>query len=124
MGSTCGSVVSPVDVEPFARTRTCLAEFLSIRIDMQEKHRDIVGKIKFSDKHHEDTKFVQAIADSVNKGLLNINTAGFNMSVDDSLFVQTATNSKHAIASIIEALYIVLGYPDTEKIQSPLSLDT
>ena len=45
------------------------------------------------------------------------------MFIDDSLFMQTASNIKHAMSASIEALYIVLGYPDTEIRQSPPSLD-
>ena len=45
------------------------------------------------------------------------------MFIDDSLFMQTASNIKHAMSASIEALYIVLGYPDTEIRQSSPSLD-
>ena len=37
------------------------------------------------------------------------------MLVDDFLFVQTRNGMKQAIAANIEALYIILGYPDEEK---------
>ena len=45
------------------------------------------------------------------------------MFVDDSLFVQTRDNMKHAMAASIEALYIILGFPDIKTRQNPLSLD-
>ena len=45
------------------------------------------------------------------------------MFVDDNLFAQTKEFMKHAMAASIEALYMILGYPDIKKRQNPLSLD-
>ena len=45
------------------------------------------------------------------------------MFVDDSLFAQTRDNIKHPMAASIEALHIILGYPNTDVRQKPLSLD-
>ena len=45
------------------------------------------------------------------------------MFVDDSLFANTAGVIKHAMAASIEALYIVLGFPEETIRQNPLSLD-
>ena len=45
------------------------------------------------------------------------------MFIDDSLFAQIRELIKHAMAASIEALYIILGFPDTERRQDPRSLD-
>jgi hypothetical protein len=45
------------------------------------------------------------------------------MFVDDSLFAQTRANIKHAMAASIETLHVILGYPDVDVRQNPLSLD-
>ena len=45
------------------------------------------------------------------------------MFVDDSLFAQIRNLMPHSMASSIEALYIILGFPDVEIRQDPLSLD-
>ena len=45
------------------------------------------------------------------------------MFVDDSLFAQIRELIKHTMAASIEALYIVLGFPDLERRQNALSLD-
>ena len=45
------------------------------------------------------------------------------MLVDDSLFSNAFDNIKHATVASIEALYIVLRYPNIEIRQSPLILD-
>ena len=123
MGGTFGSVVSPSDFQSFARACVHLAEVLSNRRDMLIKHKDIIDKVKFSEEPTSDTIFVKASPDKFNKGLKNTNKTVYSMFVDDSLFAQVSTNIKHAMAASIEALYIVLGYPETEKRQSPLSLD-
>ena len=45
------------------------------------------------------------------------------MFVVDSLFAQTRTKMKHAMAASIEALYTILGFPEVKKRQDCLSLD-
>ena len=45
------------------------------------------------------------------------------MFVDNNLFAQTKDIIKHAMAASIEALYIILGYPEISKRQDSLSLD-
>ena len=45
------------------------------------------------------------------------------MCVDDFLFTNVACIIKHAIAANIEAIYLVLGFPDELVRQNPLSLD-
>ena len=45
------------------------------------------------------------------------------MFVDDSLFAQIRDLNKHSMAASIEALYIILGFPEIGKGQDVLSLD-
>ena len=45
------------------------------------------------------------------------------MFVDDSLFAQIRRVMPHSMAASIEALYIILGFPDVEIRQDALSLD-
>ena len=45
------------------------------------------------------------------------------MIVDSSLFAQVSDNINHDMAASTEAVYIILGYPDTDKRQNPLSLN-
>ena len=123
MGGTFGSITSPANFEPIARARTHLAEHLSDRTDLLEKYKDIIDRVSFSDEPDKDTNFVQAVADNINKGVDNPNKTKYNMFVDDSLFAQTRSKMKHAMAASVEALYMILGYPDVKMRQNPLSLD-
>ena len=115
MGGTFGSVTSPSNFEPIARARTHLAEFLSDRRDLLEKYNHIINKVVFDEEAPMNTKFVQAVKDKIHTGVKNLNKTKFNMFVDDSLFAQTRELITHAMAASIEALYIILGFPEIEK---------
>ena len=123
LGATFGSTVSPANFEPIARARTHLARHLSTRTDLLEKYKHIIHQVRFSDPPTSDIQFAKAIPDKYNPGGANTKATEYNMFVDDSLFAQTRENMGHAMAASIEALYIILGFPDLEKRQNPLSLD-
>ena len=65
----------------------------------------------------------QAKVDKFNKGIQDVYKTTYNMFVDDALFSNTFENIKHAMEASIEALYIVLGYPNIDIRQNPLSLN-
>ena len=77
-----------------------------------KKYREIIDKVKFSEPPDKDTIFIQEKVDKYNKGVQDLDKATNNMFVDDSLFSNTFENIKHEMAARIEALYIVLGYPN------------
>ena len=123
LGGTFGSITSPANFEPIARARIHLAEYLSNRRDLYHKFKHIIDEVKFSEKPSATTKFVQATKDSIHKGVIDLEKTRYNMFVDDNLFAQVRDKIKHAMAASIEALHIILGFPDIEKRQNPLSLD-
>jgi len=123
LGGMFGSIVTPANFEPIARARTHLAEFFSGRRDLLEKYDHIIDKVDISQPPIEGTVFTKATPCKFNQGLTDINKTQYNMFVDDSLFAQTRNNIKHAMAASIEALHVILGYPDLEIRQNPLSLD-
>ena len=123
LGGTFGSIVTPSNFEPIARARTHLARYLSTRTDLLQKYLHIIDKVVFSPPQDDNTVFTQAVSCSINKGIDNIHQTEYNMFVDDSLFAQTRDRIKHAMAASIEALHIILGYPNLDVRQNPLSLD-
>ena len=123
LGGTFGSITSPSNFEPIARARIHLANFLSDRTDLLRKYKHIIDKVKFSEEPDKDTVFVQAVKDSIHKGIQDTKKTIYNMFVDDSLFAQIRRVMPHSMAASIEALYIILGFPDIEIRQDPLSLD-
>ena len=96
---------------------------LSNRTDSLEKYNHIIDKVKLSEELDTETNFVQAIADIIHKGLLDPNKIKFNIFVDDSLFNQIRSKIQYAMAASVEALYIILGFPEEGKRQEPLRLD-
>ena len=123
LGNTFGSIVSPANFEPIARARTHLAKYLSSRRDLYEKYKHIIDKVKFSEPAPHGTVFTKAKKDNINQGVKDTTITEYNMFVDDSLFCQTRDTIKHSMAASIEALYIILGFPNTEVRQNALSLD-
>ena len=123
LGGTFGSITSPANFEPIARARMHLAHHLSNRRDLYNKYKHIIDKVQFSEEPPPNTIFTQAKKDSLHIGVKNTNKTSYNMFVDDNLFAQTKMFMKHAMAASIEALYIILGYPEIDKRQNPLSLD-
>ena len=123
LGGTFGSITSPSNFEPIARARIHLANFLSNRTDLLQKYKHIIDKVKFSEEPDSNTVFVQAVKDSIHKGVQDTKKTIYNMFVDDSLFAQIRSVMPHSMAASIEALYIILGFPDVQIRQDPLSLD-
>ena len=123
LGNTFGSIVSPSNFEPIARARTHLAGYLSDKQDLTGKYKHIIDNVSFSEEPDDSTEFVQATPDKLNPGVKNLDQTEYNMFVDDSLFVQTRSGMRQAMAASIEALYIILGFPEEDKRQNALSLD-
>ena len=123
LGGTFGSITSPANFEPIARARVHLAYHLSNRRDLYIKYKDIIDRVQFSEDPLQDVIFTQAKEDSIHTGVADMDRTRYNMFVDDNLFAQTKEFMKHAMAASIEALYMILGYPDIKKRQNPLSLD-
>ena len=123
LGGTFGAITSPANFEPIARARVHLAGHLSTRRDLLPKYSHIIDKVKFSEDSSVPSTFTQAVKDSIHKGCTNKHKTKYNMFVDDNLFAQTKELIRHAMAASIEALYIVLGYPEPSIRQDSLSLD-
>ena len=78
----------------------------------------------FSEQPDKDKVFVQTVRDIVHKGVEDTNKAIYNVSVDDSLLAQIRNLTPHSMSASIEALYIILGFPDLGIGQGALSFNT
>ena len=123
LGQTFGSLISPQNWEPFARTQTHLAASLSKRRDLLSKYQTLISQVTFSPLPEPSLSFTPAVKDSQNHGISDANSTAYNMFVDDSLYVHIEPVIRHSMAASIEALYMVLGYPDITARQDALSLD-
>ena len=70
-----------------------------------------------------NTTFVNAIPYTLNPGVLDFLKTTYSIFVDDSIFANTGNVINHAMATIIEALHIVLRFPEETIRQNPLNLD-
>ena len=130
IGSVFGSNASPCNWEVIALSRTKLAEWLQTQPnikEIEEKHEDLLNLIKFpEDAFHPKEEFIQATPDSKNKGVIvdGVHLPTQNaMFVDDNLMADTWENLRPALAASVEALFILLGFPEEELRKSPLSMD-
>ena len=125
-GGTFGAVPSPSNFEPIARARTYLATLMSRKKSLVKKHWDIIKLMKFSKRSPPSTTYVQAVPDAINQGVKdhqgNSRTT-YSIFVDDSLYAEVHKYMLVAIAASIEALFLLLGFPQDHLRQNSLSLD-
>ena len=112
LGYTFGFIVSSQNWEPFDQAHNHLVETFSQRRDIYAKYKHIIDRVEFSTPPTDDRTFVNSIPDTLNKGVQKLLRITYNIFVDDSLFANVASIIKHAMATNIEALCLVLGFPD------------
>ena len=117
-GQTFGSRFSPSNWEPFRRARQLLMTSIFHNTDILHKHEELVETVKYSDPPSPDTQFIQAIQDSINKGVLDSKgqpvPTESHTHVDDSMMADIRERVPRALKASIESLYLVLGEPNTK----------
>ena len=68
---TFGARFSPPNWEPFRRARENLAEMLASQPQIENLHKRLTDRIKFSDPPDETTQFVKATPDAIDKGTID-----------------------------------------------------
>lgn len=127
VGQTFGSVFSPANQEPIRRARAQLAQALFDDASLVAKHKSLLAKVQFDVEAVHGATLVAANPCSRNSGVLDSTGRPANTPlhtfVDDALMADTRDRIMRAMAASIEALYIILGFPDTEVRQDALSID-
>lgn len=122
-----GSIVSATSWEPFRRAIEQMTEALSLRTDLAAKHKSFLDMITIADPPDQDTTFVAAVPCEINKGVLdedgNQRPIPNFIYVDDCLLACAYRYVRNYLAACIEAIFAVLGRPDTSRRQCPLALD-
>lgn len=115
ISGTFGSNTCSQEYEPFTQARAFLAEHLSRDKTLIPKHESILSLVEFAvDNKPDPSDFVQAIADSINKGVLDdslgrdVNTP-HDLFVDDTLMADIRRHILTCMAASIEALFLVMG---------------
>ena len=110
-----GSVASATSWEPFRRAIAALAVSYFAKRILVEKHRKYLDMLRWSDPPTSEVTYVQASACSKNPGIFNADgteqPSQHNIYVDDNLMADTKRRLPFALASAIEAIFVIMGKP-------------
>ena len=129
---TFGSDFSPQSWEPCRRVLEQLAQSLFKDSSLRDKHRKYLDQIMWCDSlssRDAQCKFVQAVRDRLNPGVLdddgNPVDTPHDFFVDDGIYADLydVVRIEQALAASIEAVFIILGDSELEKRQDPISFD-
>ncbi|CAJ1950359.1 unnamed protein product [Cylindrotheca closterium] len=120
-GLTFGGNTCPSNFEIIALSRMTLARFLWSQASTIARVLRYLPAISTSPEPTPDeiAQFTPAEADSINKGVFIPDGSrippNFDHHVDDCLYVDVAKTLRQTIASSVQALYLILGFPDASK---------
>ena len=123
-----GSNTSATSWEPFRRAIEAMTLVYFNKEGLVEKHKHYLDMIIWEDEPEVQPVFVQAVACDLNPGVLdeqgNMKPVPTNIYVDDALLACVGKeNMMKALAAVIEAIFIVMGKPNTLVKQCPLAMD-
>ena len=123
-----GSSCSPTSWEAFRRGIMALAKAYFPRSSLLAKYQDYLDMLVWDPTINESTAvFISATADSRNNGVLDPQGRHQNtpshIYVDDVLLAEIAPHMRQALVSVIEAIYVVMGFPDDKYRQRNLAMD-
>lgn len=121
-----GSIVSAQQWEPFRRAIEILSRLFLQRDDLVEKHRAYLDLIQWADE--VQGPFVRAKGCAMCPGVFDSNgteiTRPARVYVDDALLAAIGRcRMERLLAATIEAIFCVMGYPDTSRRRCALSLE-
>ena len=131
IGLAFGADFSPANWEAVRRAQAALAERLFFDTSLVHKHRAVLDKIRWcrSLRGKQSTRFTTAYRDTINPGVLddsgNPRPTPHGVYVDDDVYLDVASIGRfeQAIASSIEAIFLLLGHSDIAHRQDPISWD-
>eukprot|EP00957_Ditylum_brightwellii_P173731 13226932-Ditylum_brightwellii.AAC.1 len=118
-GNTFGSNTNPANWEPVRRSRKALAQRSFSDTSLIFKHKDYIDRVQFCPSPSDSVVFAQALSDSIHKGVIRadgtpVNTP-HNMYVDENLIAEIPGRMKQAMTASIEALFILMGFPEHHR---------
>jgi len=128
-GQVFGGNTSAQNFEGLALAREHLAQHLSSNkhSHLLLKHKKLLDLIKYSPLSSTTTTYVNAVPDSLNKGVLGKNSLPINtphnMFVDDNVIAEIRPRMRQAQAASAESLFRIAGFPNPVLRRSPLSMD-
>jgi hypothetical protein len=117
-----GSTTSASSWEPFRRGIEALSVAYADRPDLVIKHKFYLDMISWA-KEDPTTEITPAFPCLINTGILDAHLPA-RIYVDDTLLLGLSRQQMELkLAALIEALFVILGAPDTRVRQCPLALD-
>ena len=124
-----GSNTSATSWEPFRRAIEALTVVFANRPDLVIKHKDYLDMIRWDIACDDSQSFVRAKQCRLQPGIIDTitgaeKTGPSRIYVDDALLA--ARNKKKmemALASTLEAIFTVMGHPNTRLRQCPVAMD-
>jgi len=123
-----GSNTSATSWEPFRRAIEALSVVFANRSDLVKKHERYLKIIQWEKSKSRREPFVKAEKCELNPGVLdedgNEIPSPAMFYVDDALMASCGTSRMEmTLAAVIEAIFVVMGEPDTKIRQCPLAMD-
>ncbi|KAL7524047.1 hypothetical protein ACHAXR_000415, partial [Thalassiosira sp. AJA248-18] len=112
-----GSTTSAPSWEPFRRAIEVMTSVYYERDDLVEKHKYYLDMLEWEDMEEDTQPFTRAVPCELNKGILDtqgkMRALRSFMYVDDALMAAPGKQRMlKLLASIIEAIFVVMGPPD------------
>jgi hypothetical protein len=122
-----GSTASASRWEPFRRAIQALTVAYAHRCDLIKKHKKILDMISWAPLDPAPD-LAKAVPCSINTGVLNDQGTKVPLPariyIDNALTLATSKESmEQVLASLIEAIFVVMGEPDTSVHQCSLAMD-
>jgi hypothetical protein len=122
-----GSTASASSWEPFRRAIQALSAVYAHRHDLIDKHRKFLDMISWAPLD-QAPDLAKAVPCSINTGVLNDQGMKVLLPVMiyvvDALTLATSKESmEQVLAALIEAIFVVMGAPDTSVCQCSLAMD-
>lgn len=124
-----GSNTSATSWEPFRRAIELLAATLYEVEGLIERHREYLNMLVWDLQLPAGTQLVKAVSCKYNPGVRDLETGSIdppspNIYVDDALLAAVGRISmEQALAATIEAIFIIMGRPETHVRQCSLAMD-
>ena len=123
-----GSIASASSWEAFRRAIELMTAVFFNKKGLEEKHKELMEMIEWDTPPPPGTIMVKARPCQINKGVLdkkgNQLPIPGHIYVDDCLIVAMGIPlMRKALLGVIEAIFTVMGFPDTTLRQCPLALD-
>ncbi len=114
--------------EPFRRAIEALTAVFFVQFEEDiSTHQEFIDLLRFDELPPPGTEFVQAKPCSINRGCFNKEgkqlPIGTNIYVDDCLIAAVNYHMRRLLRSVIEAIFVVCGRPDTKRRQCSLAMD-